>query len=363
MSQVPQIPIPIKPENKFSVNQILLLIILLSVILYFGRTLFIPLSFSFLVSIALYPICIWLEKKGLNKNLAIGISISSLFLIFTGIVFMLILQIKSFLKEWDILRVKFFDSFSQLGSYLEYTLNISRTQQDKWINEFSNDIGKTVIPFLQETIYSTGKTLVLLILIPIFSSLLLYHRKLFTKVLYSLFNADRKQVIHEILHETVHSFYSFIKGMALVYLIVAILNSIGLAIVGVPHPVLFGCIASILTFIPYFGILIASLLPIAISWITYNSIWYPFGVVLVLSIVQYLEANVIFPFTVSKRLNLNTFVTIVAILAGGILWGAAGMVLFIPFLGILKLIADKVESMKTISVLLGKGEIKPKIIE
>ena len=60
--------------------------------------------------------------------------------------------------------------------------------------------------------------------------------------------------------------------MALVYLIVAILNSIGLALLGIPNAILFGCIASILTFIPYVGITIGALVPITISWLLYDSL-------------------------------------------------------------------------------------------
>ena len=43
------------------------------------------------------------------------------------------------------------------------------------------------------------------------------------------------------------------------------------------------------------------------------------------------------------------------ITAGGILWGAAGMILFIPFISIIKLIAERTESLKTLSLLLGDG--------
>jgi predicted PurR-regulated permease PerM len=80
-------------------------------------------------------------------------------------------------------------------------------------------------------------------------------------VLYQLFPAG-KEIIHEILIETIRAYYNFIKGMLIVYLIVGLLNSIGLLIVGVPHPFMFGFIASILTFIPYVGIMISSLYPL-----------------------------------------------------------------------------------------------------
>jgi len=146
--------------------------------------------------------------------------------------------------------------------------------------------------------------------------------------------------------------------MLLVYLIVGILNSIGLAIIGIPHPFLFGFIASILTFIPYVGIMISSLLPITIAWITFNSVWHPLGVILVFGIVQILEAYIIFPFAVGSRLKINTLVIIVMVIAGGILWGAAGMILFIPFISIVKLIADRTESLKILSLLLGDGSLK-----
>jgi predicted PurR-regulated permease PerM len=141
--------------------------------------------------------------------------------------------------------------------------------------------------------------------------------------------------------------------MAIVYLMVGILNSIGLLVLGIPHAILFGFIASVLTFIPYVGIMAGSLLPIAIAWITYDSIWYPLGIIGIFAFVQYLEANVIFPLAVSKRLNVNTLVMLIAIFVGGVLWGMAGMILFVPFVGILKLIADHNPKWKTLSLILG----------
>jgi hypothetical protein len=60
--------------------------------------------------------------------------------------------------------------------------------------------------------------------------------------------------------------------------------------------------------------MISSLLPIAVSWITFNSIWYPLGVVFGLSIVQALEAYVIFPFA-GRRLKINALVIIIMITA------------------------------------------------
>jgi predicted PurR-regulated permease PerM len=73
-----------------------------------------------------------------------------------------------------------------------------------------------------------------------------------------------------------------------------------------------------------------------------------------------MEAYIIFPFAVGGRLKINTLVIIVMIIAGGIIWGAAGMILFIPFISIVKLVADRTEGLKTLSMLLSNGNSKNK---
>ena len=89
------------------------------------------------------------------------------------------------------------------------------------------------------------------------------------------------------------------------------------------------------------------------AWITYDSVWYPIGIVAIFTFVQYLEANIIFPLAVSRRLNVNALVMLLAIFVGGLLWGMAGMILFVPFVGIAKLIADHNPKWKTLSMILG----------
>ncbi|MBK8819686.1 MAG: AI-2E family transporter [Saprospiraceae bacterium] len=112
--------------------------------------------------------------------------------------------------------------------------------------------------------------------------------------LYYMFPKGKRNAIYKILKETILTYYNFAKGMLLVYLLVGILNSAGLAIIGVPHALLFGFTAAILTFIPYIGIMVGALLPVVVVWVTQNSIWYPIAVLFVFGIVQLLEAYPIF---------------------------------------------------------------------
>lgn len=342
---------------EFDLLKALQCVVLGSVILYFGRSVFIPISFALLISFVLYPICAWLERKGLGRLTAIVLSILLLIVLGMLVVALLVYQFIGFIDEWPTIYSKLGEAFTELTQTLE-VLGISREKQSAIISKLSDQSGGNLVTVLRNTISASAFSFVLLILIPVYAVLILYYRSYWMKILGRVFASERRESLLEVISLTIKAYYNFIKGMAVVYIIVGSLNSVGLLLLGVPHAILFGFIASILTFVPYVGIVVGSLLPVAMAWITYDSIWYPIGIIAIFSFVQYLEANVIFPVAVSNRLNVNTLIMLVAILAGGILWGMAGMILFVPFVGIAKLIADHNPKWKTISMILGT-ENKP----
>lgn len=327
-----------------------------SIILYFGREIFIPISFALLISFVLYPVCVWLERKGTGRLLAITIAISLLIIAGLLIVALLIYQFISFLYEWPALYEKLEKSVQDISNLLIDVFGIPLERQQDWISKLASQSGSDILDLVRNAITASVFSTVLFILVPVYAVLILYYRAHWVKILQRLFPKVNSESLRNIISQTVTTYYSFIKGMAIVYLVVGILNSIGLLLLGIPHAILFGFIAAVLTFIPYIGIMVGSLLPIAVAWLTYNSIWYPVGIIAVFAVVQYLEANIIFPLAVSNRLNVNTLVMLVAIFVGGVLWGLAGMILFVPFVGIAKLIADHNPKWKTLSMILGVNE-------
>lgn len=327
-----------------------------SVLLYVGKTLLVPLSFAVLISFILYPICAWLERKSLSRMSAILFSIALLVLFFAGIIALLVQQFMSFISEWPVIKMKLLEAIEQVSTYLLINFQLTRADQNDLLAQLMNQSGGNLVTFVRQTISAYSFSIVLVILVPIYATLILYYRHRLIKVVYLLFPIESRVGIKKILGLTITAYYNFIKGMGIVYFVVGTLNSIGLLVMGVPHAILFGYIVAILTFIPYVGIIIGSLLPITMAWITYNSIWYPIGVIALFSFIQYLEANLIFPLAVSNRLKINALATLCSIIVGGIIWGVAGMILFVPFLAIAKLIADNSPKLKTWSTLLGTSE-------
>lgn len=338
--------------------RILQIIVYSSVILYFGRNIFIPVSFALLISFVLYPICAWMETKKIGRLLAISISMVFLILLGALLVTLFVSQFLSFVDEWPAVKDKLFEAGEGLSQYMVESLGISREKQQAWISSISDPSGGNVLQFIRSTLTASAFSAVLLVLTPLYAILILYYRNYWMEVVYRLFPGEGRDSLRDIVRLTIDAYYNFIKGMGIVYVVVGSLNSVGLLLLGVPHAILFGFIASILTFIPYIGIIVGSLLPITMAWITYDSVWYPVGIIAIFTFVQYLEANIIFPMAVSRRLNVNTLVMLLAIFVGGLLWGMAGMILFVPYAGIAKLIADHNPKWKTLSMILGMDSRK-----
>lgn len=286
--------------------------------------------------------------------MAILIAVSVVVILVGGLMALLIQQLLHFIDVWQPLKEKMSGSMNLLSKYLADHLNISHERQVEWIHNMINNSSAGVFSMLKNLVLASGISAVLILIVPVYAVLILSYRRSLVSVLYSLFPSEKKKVVEEVLLATIHQYFNFIKGMMVVYIVVGILNSIGLLLLGIRGALLFGFIASILTFIPYVGIMVAALAPITVSWLTYDSVWYPVGVIIIFSVVQYLEANIIYPVAVGNRLHLNTLVIIIAIITGGILWGASGMILFIPFVAILKLVADRTQGWEALSKLLSE---------
>ncbi len=325
-------------------------------ILYFGKAVFIPLSFSLLIAFTIYPTCKWLEQKKVPKTIAVVLSVSLVIIFFAALFYLLTALVLNLIKEGPQLKQEIVQGLEGLSNFLATSFSINEEVQQKWIAKVIENSSSYVVPFIQSTFIESSLILALMVLIPVFSALILYYRSLLVNALFHFLPGNTHESILEVVRLTISSYFRFIKGMIVVYVIVGLLNSLGLLLLGIPNAFLFGFLVSIMTFIPYVGIVISSLLPVSIAWFTYHSIWYPLAVIGIFTVVQYIEANIIFPIAVGKQLKINSLILLVIILIGGVLWGAAGMILFVPFTSVLKLIADRSKKLKGISILLGDGK-------
>jgi predicted PurR-regulated permease PerM len=145
----------------------------------------------------------------------------------------------------------------------------------------------------------------------------------------------------------------YITGLLTETSIVAVLNIIGLLIIGAPFAILLGLIAAILNLIPYIGGLIAVVLTALITFSNTGSVTKMVYAIVIFMIVQLIDNNFLVPKVIASRVKLNALISIVGVLIGGALCGVGGMFLSIPFLAICKVIFDRVDDLKPWGKVLG----------
>ncbi|HMO33039.1 MAG TPA: AI-2E family transporter [Lacibacter sp.] len=325
---------------------------LVLLLLYAGELLFVPLFYGLFIAIVLYPVTRWLEHHRVPRPLAIALGLTLVLLLFLLLLWLFVLQLQALWKDLPLLQQKLLPALAALQEWLRTHWGITLSEQHNWLLQLGEKAPGIAGNLVAGTLHTTATVLFMVFIIPVFAALFLYNRGDFVLFLEKLAGRAYADRLHHLLRNIIHTYFHFIRGMLLVYLIVGILNSIGLLALGIEHAILFGFLTAIMTIIPYVGIFVSALLPITLAWVTKDSIWYPLGVVGVFGFVQYLEANVIFPKVVAAQLNVSTWATLVAFIAGGIVWGVNGMILFIPFVAILKMVSDVVPEWAALNVLL-----------
>jgi predicted PurR-regulated permease PerM len=145
----------------------------------------------------------------------------------------------------------------------------------------------------------------------------------------------------------------YLSGMLILIVILGFANSIGLWIIGIDSPFLFGFMAAVLSIIPYVGTTIGASIPVLYAFMSHDSLWVPLTVAILFWSIQVIESNFLNPKIVGSSIQVNALAAILSLIIGASVWGIAGMILFLPFAAMLKVVCDQYEELQPIAMLIG----------
>lgn len=131
---------------------------------------------------------------------------------------------------------------------------------------------------------------------------------------------------------------------------------LGLYAVGLPNAVLWGTMAALLNFVPYIGFAIGTTIVFIVGLLTFDTLSAALLPPLVYIFCNAIEANIVTPILLGRRLTLNAVVVFLAVLIWGWLWGVVGALLAVPLLAVMKVIADRVDGLGGLSEFLSGRE-------
>ncbi|MEX2336660.1 MAG: AI-2E family transporter [Fulvivirga sp.] len=333
-------------------------------LLHFGRTVLVPLAFSLLIAFILYPLCVFLERRGLNRMWSILWSMIGVTIFIVGITYMFSAQIVNIVSEFDDFRAKLNEVLQSITMFLNDRVNIIPDLNEDNLKEmskrwFSDRSGGLVT----NTLSSTALFISGLVLTIIYTFLLLLYRKGLKNGFVNFASSEKRAKYAQMVDNIQRVGQQYLTGMFFLILIIGTLNTIGLLIIGIDYALFFGFLAAFLAIIPYIGTTMGGAIPAIYAFMNYDSYWYPLGVVLMFWVIQIIDGNFLTPKIVGGNLNLNALVAILALISGGLIWGVAGMILFLPYTAVLKVACDHYVELKPFSDIMGDdlyGKRQPK---
>jgi predicted PurR-regulated permease PerM len=187
-------------------------------------------------------------------------------------------------------------------------------------------------------------TLFNLLLIPLISYFFLRKFDQFKAAISRWLPVRRRDYTLRLLGQMDTAVGEWFRGQVQVAMIIGVLYSIGLAIAfglaGIDPKlgVAIGIIAGILNIIPYFGMIVASLLTTLVVLLNWPGLGGVVGVLVVFAINQILEGYVVGPKILGNSVGLNPVAVIILLLIGGELAGIWGMLVIVPIAGAIRII-------------------------
>lgn len=122
----------------------------------------------------------------------------------------------------------------------------------------------------------------------------------------------------------------FLRGQLSVMLALSVFYSVGLAWVGLDMALSVGLIAGLLSFVPYLGFALAFVMALLLAMMQFASLPEVVPVLMVFGLGQMLESFVLTPILVGERIGLHPVIVMLALMAGGQLFGFSGVLLALP---------------------------------
>lgn len=321
-----------------------------------------PIAFSALLAVLLLPICRRLELWGLPRALAIVVCLLLVIILLSGLFYLFGTQLVQFRDEIPLFQQKLAEYFDQIQQMLSSKFGFQPMSKDQVIDQSLDTLKERAGGWLGTTLNTTTSVLSVVTLIPIYIFCLLYYRDHMRQFLFRFVSPDKRTSVLHTMDSIQTVVQAYISGLLTVIVIVAVLNAIGLLLLGVKFAIFFAIFASVLAIIPFIGIFIGATLPTLITLVETGSPLKALGVIGVFTFVQFLEGNFITPTITGSKVSINPMAAIIALILGGELWGTPGMILSIPLVAVIKVVLDASKATEPWGFLIGDvadGEDNP----
>ncbi|MBX2841986.1 MAG: AI-2E family transporter [Flammeovirgaceae bacterium] len=318
----------------------------------------IPLALAIFIAILLQPVLAWLD----SKKFPFGLSMILITFLTVGIIYLVGVLVvgtwNELSKEQDELLQNINERLNSLLGWInsftdlqlsadEFIITIKNLISADWLikstGNFAGALGDFTTIFFMTILY----------LVVLLGGILKYEKY----ISYLEEDIEEEGKLLNGFEKVKSSVSTYIKVKFFTSLLTGISYWLVCWIFQIEFAIFWGFLAFILNFIPTVGSIIATIPPIMLGLIEFESLTTLLIFMPILFSVQMIFGNVIEPKLMGSRLSLNTITVILGLVFWGYLWGITGMILSVPLMVLLKVILEQVNGAQVLVKLMGSKNL------
>ena len=309
-----------------------------------GAEFFLPVTAAMVIAIALVPLLEWLERRRIPSPLAAMICVVLFLLVANVAVASIVLPA----TDWFALLPK---RIGQIRNNLSPVIDLY-SAADRFINRILAMIAhnprhaRTVQVETPNSLLGLVATSAPVAIIQFFFAILVVFfflsgwTRMRRRTITSRSSFTSAMTTARVIQEMVDATSAYLATITLINVAVGVVLSAALWSYGMPTPLMWGGIATLLNYIPYLGPIATALLLGIGGLMTYPDVWNALAPSAIFIGIHLVEANLVTPTLVGRRLTINPLLILVALSFWGWVWGTTGALLAVPLLIILKTVLD-----------------------
>jgi predicted PurR-regulated permease PerM len=384
----------VSAATRWGLNALILLGV--SIALYLGRSVFIPLFLSVLLSAMLWPLVQWLNKSGLPlpglrpqgsypwlapclwrlrfpwglaSIASVGVMVVVVLLVATGFtlsVSKFVLDIGSPGKQ-EALYLRFRQKVVDMSPVaiqendVYFNADPKNSEIYKSIQVFFSKDNEAFRALVIGYFWSTTDLFWQSILIMFVLLFLLIEGRMLTRHLVGIFGPSLavRQRVGDALKDMANQIRSYLVWRTIINFVMAIFLGLLYSTLNLSQGWTWALLTAVLWYIPYIGPIVAGFPPVIDAFVSVDNPWVAVGILVFYTLFVVLEGYFIVPVVMGRSMELNATTVMLACLFWQLVWGVAGLFLAMPLMAAVKTICSHVPEWQPWSHLMGTKEETP----
>ena len=302
-----------------------------------GAEFFLPLTAAIVIAIALVPLLEWLERRGLPSALAAFLALATFLAIINAALAIIVVPATGWFARIpeSIPRIQsnlapLIDFYSTLQRFVDRTLTSVASGTEATAQAVAATAPTSVVDYFISSAPSAAIQLFFAVLVIFF--FLAGWTRLRKGTIRRRGSFDGAMQTARVIQNVVDATADYLATITMINAILGLAVALLLWALGMPSPFMWGGIVSICNFVPYLGPIVAAVLLGLGGLMTFDAVGLALLPALIFIGVHLVEANLITPLVLGKRLTINPLLILVSLSFWGWVWGTPGALLAVPLL-------------------------------